>query len=126
MFFLKELVELFQMSSDVENPKDGGAQKSSDSATGSSSDSAEIQGSLYSGLLQHASVYGIAAGYCLSASLLSIINKWAVMKFPYPGALIALQYFTSAAGVLLCGRLKVIEHNLSRNSYNVAIPTSCS
>ncbi|PSS32437.1 GDP-mannose transporter like [Actinidia chinensis var. chinensis] len=98
------------MSNDVENPKDGGAQKSSDSATGSS-DSGEIQGSLYSSLLQQASVYGIAAGYCLSASLLSIINKWAVMKFPYPGALTALQYFTSAAGVLLCGRLKVIEHD---------------
>ena len=67
MFFLNELVELFQMSNDVENAKDGGTQKSSDSAKGSSSDSGETQGSLYSGLLQHASVYGIAAGYCLSA-----------------------------------------------------------
>lgn len=62
-------------------------------------------------LLQQASVYGVAAGYCLSASLLSIINKWAVMKFPYPGALTALQYFTSVAGVLLCGQLKLIEHD---------------
>ncbi|VVA92000.1 unnamed protein product [Arabis nemorensis] len=33
------------------------------------------------------------------------------MKFPYPGTLTALQYFTSAAGVLLCGRLKLIEHD---------------
>ncbi|XP_058734554.1 GDP-mannose transporter GONST3-like [Vicia villosa] len=57
------------------------------------------------------SVYGVAAGYCLSASLLSIINKWAVMKFPYPGALTALQYFTSAAGVLLCGWLKLVQHD---------------
>jgi len=62
-------------------------------------------------LLQQASVYGVAAGYCLSASLLSIINKWAIMKFPYPGALTALQYFTSVAGVLLCGQLKLIEHD---------------
>jgi drug/metabolite transporter (DMT)-like permease len=62
-------------------------------------------------LLQQASVYGVVAGYCLSASLLSIINKWAVMKFPYPGALTALQYFTSVAGVLLCGQLKLIEHD---------------
>jgi solute carrier family 35 protein len=62
-------------------------------------------------LLQQASVYGVAAGYCLSASLLSIINKWAVMKFPYPGALTALQYFTSVVGVLLCGQLKLIEHD---------------
>ncbi|KAL5210280.1 hypothetical protein ABZP36_005903 [Zizania latifolia] len=62
-------------------------------------------------VLQQASVYGVAAGYCLSASLLSIINKWAIMKFPYPGALTALQYFTSVAGVLLCGQLKLIEHD---------------
>ncbi|XP_042466309.1 GDP-mannose transporter GONST3-like [Zingiber officinale] len=58
-----------------------------------------------------ASVYGVAAGYCISASLLSIINKWAVMKFPYPGALTALQYFTSAFGVMLCGWLKLMEHD---------------
>ncbi|XP_074566768.1 GDP-mannose transporter GONST3-like [Curcuma longa] len=62
-------------------------------------------------LVQQASVYGVAAGYCISGSLLSIINKWAVMKFPYPGALTALQYLTSAAGVLLCGRLRLIDHD---------------
>ncbi|KAI3902898.1 hypothetical protein MKW92_020859 [Papaver armeniacum] len=33
------------------------------------------------------------------------------MKFPYPGALTALQYFTSAAGVLLFGQLKFLEHD---------------
>lgn len=64
-----------------------------------------------SSLLQQASVYGIAGGYCISASLLSIINKWAVMKFPYPGALTALQYLTSALGVLICGWLKLVEHD---------------
>ncbi|RWW47593.1 hypothetical protein BHE74_00046401, partial [Ensete ventricosum] len=62
-------------------------------------------------LAQQASVYGVAAGYCLSASLLSIINKWAVMAFPYPGALTALQYLTSVLGVLLCGWLKLVEHD---------------
>ncbi|CAA7042527.1 unnamed protein product [Microthlaspi erraticum] len=62
-------------------------------------------------LLRQASVYGVAAGYCISASLLSIINKWAIMKFPYPGALTAMQYFTSAAGVLLCAQTKLIEHD---------------
>ncbi|KAJ6793666.1 GDP-mannose transporter GONST3-like [Iris pallida] len=62
-------------------------------------------------LTEHASVYGIAAGYCVSASLLSIINKWAVTKFPYPGALTALQYLTSASAVLLCGRLKALDHD---------------
>ncbi|KAL4205483.1 hypothetical protein AMTRI_Chr01g137520 [Amborella trichopoda] len=62
-------------------------------------------------LLQFASIYGIAAGYCISASFLSIINKWAVMKFPYPGALTALQYFTSAFGVFLCGQLRLLAHD---------------
>ncbi|XP_045805662.1 GDP-mannose transporter GONST3-like [Trifolium pratense] len=70
-----------------------------------------IVGNWYTSVVHQISIYGVAAGYCLSASLLSIINKWAVMKFPYPGALTALQYFTSAAGVLLCGRLKVVEHD---------------
>ncbi|GMH07821.1 hypothetical protein Nepgr_009661 [Nepenthes gracilis] len=94
------------MSNDVENPKSGEAPKSLDPAL-----SIETQITWYSTLLQHASVYGVAAGYCISASLLSIINKWAVMKFPYPGALTALQYFTSAAGVVLCGWLRFIEHD---------------
>ncbi|XAR66130.1 hypothetical protein NMG60_11012230 [Bertholletia excelsa] len=98
------------MSNDVENPKDGKALKGSDTIKVASS-STETQTTWYSGLLQQASVYSIAAGYCISASLLSIINKWAVTKFPYPGALTALQYFTSAAGVLLCGRLKLVEHD---------------
>uniref|UniRef100_A0A0V0IA17 Putative GDP-mannose transporter GONST3-like n=1 Tax=Solanum chacoense TaxID=4108 RepID=A0A0V0IA17_SOLCH len=95
------------MSNDVENPKDGDSRKSPDA----SSPPPSLQSTWYDGLLQQASVYGVAAGYCLSASLLSIINKWAVMKFPYPGALTALQYFTSAAGVLMCGWLKVLEHD---------------
>ncbi|KAL6279140.1 hypothetical protein ACE6H2_016021 [Prunus campanulata] len=69
------------------------------------------QSNWYSVLLQQISFYGVAAGYCLSASLLSIINKWAVMKFPYPGALTALQYFTSVIGVLVCGWLKLIEYD---------------
>ncbi|WMV21217.1 hypothetical protein MTR67_014602 [Solanum verrucosum] len=95
------------MSNDVENPKDGDARKSPDA----SSPPPSLQSTWYDGLLQQASVYGVAAGYCLSASLLSIINKWAIMKFPYPGALTALQYFTSATGVLMCGWLKVLEHD---------------
>ncbi|KAK1392850.1 GDP-mannose transporter GONST3 [Heracleum sosnowskyi] len=96
------------MSDDVENPI-GDAQKAS--VATSSSPVIEFQATWYSSFLQHVSVYGIAAGYCLSASLLSIINKWAVMKFPYPGALTALQYFTSASGVLILGSLKILEHD---------------
>jgi solute carrier family 35 protein len=60
---------------------------------------------------QDASIYGIAVGYCISASLLSIINKWAIMKFPYPGALKALQYLTSVVAVLILGQLKLLEHD---------------
>ncbi|KAK3001351.1 hypothetical protein RJ639_021130 [Escallonia herrerae] len=95
------------MSNDVENPKNSDAQD----GPGAPSPSAETKATWCTGLLQQVSVYGIAAGYCISASLLSIINKWAVMRFPYPGALTALQYFTSAAGVLLCGSLKIVEHD---------------
>ncbi|KAG8381527.1 hypothetical protein BUALT_Bualt06G0131000 [Buddleja alternifolia] len=93
------------MSNDVEDPKVGNA-----SSAAHSSPHGALS-SLYSSLIHQASVYGIAAGYCISASLLSIINKWAVMKFPYPGALTALQYFTSAIGVLICGWLKLVEHD---------------
>lgn len=56
-------------------------------------------------------VFLIAFGYCLSASLLSIINKWAIVEFPYPGSLTALQYITSAGGVLLLGAFKVLDHD---------------
>jgi len=56
-------------------------------------------------------VFAIAIGYCLSASLLSIINKWAIMEFPYPGSLTALQYFTAAFGVLILGQLNILDHD---------------
>ncbi|KAL2936533.1 hypothetical protein RDABS01_000355 [Bienertia sinuspersici] len=85
-----------KMSSDLENAKSGEVNKNADADVDVTSVS-EVQATWRSMLLQQESVYGVAAGYCLSASLLSIINKWAIMKFPYPGALTALQYFTSAA-----------------------------
>lgn len=81
------------------------------SSTNAASSASNIERTWTESLLQQASVYGIAAGYCISASLLSIINKWAVMKFPYPGALTALQYFTSALGVLICGWLKIVDRD---------------
>nr|GMD33561.1 GDP-mannose transporter GONST3-like [Ipomoea batatas] len=97
------------MSNDVENPKGESTAKSLHATPPPPSH--DVQSTWYSNLLQRASVYGVAAGYCISASLLSIINKWAIMKFPYPGALTALQYFTSAAGVLIFGCLKLLEHD---------------
>ncbi|TXG70676.1 hypothetical protein EZV62_005611 [Acer yangbiense] len=95
------------MSKDEENPTVVKTKHGSEASAPSS----EIQVTWYGSLLQQALVYGLAAWYCLSASLLSIINKWTVMKFPYPGALTALQYFTSAAGVFLCGYFKLMEHD---------------
>lgn len=56
-------------------------------------------------------ILGIALGYCLSASLLSIINKWAIMEFPYPGSLTGLQYFTATFGVLILGKLRILDHD---------------
>lgn len=83
------------MTNDEENPKASETRSSSST----------------SAVLRQASIFGIALGYCISASLLSIINKWAVMRFPYPGALTALQYSTSVAGVLIGGRLKLLDHD---------------
>jgi len=106
------ILRSIQMSkaTDVENPSDNPTvQKGVD--VNVNLNLSDGEGNWYTSLVHQISVYGVAAGYCLSASLLSIINKWAVMKFPYPGALTALQYFTSAAGVFLCGRLKLLEHD---------------
>ncbi|KAH7300323.1 hypothetical protein KP509_24G056300 [Ceratopteris richardii] len=58
-----------------------------------------------------ATIMGIALAYCLAASLLSIINKWAIMKFPFPGLLTALQYFVSAFGVYVLGSLGLLKHD---------------
>ncbi|KAG6759117.1 hypothetical protein POTOM_035584 [Populus tomentosa] len=76
------------MSADVENPKAEEKQKAMLSSKKTPSPAYEIP--------------AIAVGYCISASLLSIINKW---------ALTALQYFTSAAGVPVCGWCKFLEHD---------------
>lgn len=92
---------------DIENPNADKVQL----GPGASGLSGQSPSNWYAIVLQQVSVYGVAAGYCVSASLLSIINKWAVMKFPYPGALTALQYFTSAAGVFVCGQAGFIEHD---------------
>ncbi|CBI18769.3 GDP-mannose transporter GONST3 [Vitis vinifera] len=94
------------MSIDEENPKAVEPRKGSETLSSSTQNPATC----CKALLRRASIYGVALGYCISASLLSIINKWAVMRFPYPGALTALQYFTSVAGVLIGGWLKLIDH----------------
>nr|XP_034914512.1 GDP-mannose transporter GONST3-like [Populus alba] len=87
---ISKLTVFSQMSADVENPKAEEKQKD------------EIPATWYTGFLKQTSIYAVAVGYCISASLLSIINKW---------ALTALQYFTSVAGVPVCGWCKFLEHD---------------
>lgn len=53
----------------------------------------------------------LVVGYALCSSLLSIINKYAVTKFGFPGLLTALQYSTSAAGVWILGKLGFLTHD---------------
>ena len=43
----------------------------------------------------------LVAGYCLTSSLLSILNKFAVLHFPYPAALTGFQYALSAFTVIV-------------------------
>lgn len=50
-------------------------------------------------------------GFSLSASLLAVVNKFALVVFPFPALLTALQYLTSVLGVLILGQLKVLEHD---------------
>ena len=108
-------------SSDEENPKAIEPLKGSETLSSSSPNPATSS----SGLLRRASIYGAAVGYCISASLLCIVNKWAVTKFPYPGALTALQYSTSVAGVLIGGWLKLIDHGgLHRDTFWRFLPAA--
>ncbi|CAN0879704.1 Calcium-dependent protein kinase 13 [Linum grandiflorum] len=53
----------------------------------------------------------VVLGYALCSSLLAVINKYAITKFNYPGLLTALQYFTSALGVWLLGKLGFLCHD---------------
>nr|XP_029118929.1 GDP-fucose transporter 1 isoform X3 [Elaeis guineensis] len=53
----------------------------------------------------------LVVGYALCSSLLSIINKFAITKFNYPGLLTALQYVTSVLGVWILGKLGLLYHD---------------
>lgn len=60
---------------------------------------------------QYYTTSSLVIGYALCSSLLSIINKYAVTKFGYPGLLTALQYLTSASGVWILGKLGLLSHD---------------
>ncbi|GAB2289240.1 GDP-fucose transporter 1 [Dionaea muscipula] len=63
------------------------------------------------GAKQYYATSTLVVGYALSSSLLAVINKYAITKFDYPGLLTALQYFTSALGVWVLGRLGFLHHD---------------
>ena len=58
-----------------------------------------------------ASVVAITIGYALTSSLLSIINKYAVSVFPFPGLLAMIQYLVSVLAVYFLGKFKILEHD---------------
>ncbi|XP_071717208.1 GDP-fucose transporter 1-like [Rutidosis leptorrhynchoides] len=60
---------------------------------------------------QHYATSSLVIGYALCSSLLSVINKFAITKFNYPGLLTALQYLVSALGVWLLGKLGFLNHD---------------
>ncbi|KAL8152523.1 hypothetical protein V2J09_010283 [Rumex salicifolius] len=60
---------------------------------------------------QHYATSTLVVGYALCSSLLAIINKFAITKFPFPGLLTALQYLTSALGVWLLGKSGLLQHD---------------
>ncbi|GBG76103.1 hypothetical protein CBR_g21763 [Chara braunii] len=52
----------------------------------------------------------VVIGYALSSSLLAIMNKVAMMAFPFPSVLLILQYLTCVVVVMGLGRLGVLHH----------------
>eukprot|EP00755_Sulcionema_specki_P012978 Sspe_Gene.52775::Locus_29222_Transcript_1_1_Confidence_1.000_Length_1257::g.52775::m.52775 len=56
-----------------------------------------------SAVRQYAYVIFLCVGYCLSAGLLVIVNKWVLMRFPYGANLTALQFGFSALVAWLIG-----------------------
>jgi len=53
----------------------------------------------------------VVVGCALCSSLLAIINKYALVQFPYPALLTALQYVTCVVAVLALGQMKLFEHD---------------
>ncbi|URE20007.1 ADP,ATP carrier protein 1 [Musa troglodytarum] len=60
---------------------------------------------------QYFATSSLVVGYALCSSLLSVINKFAITMFDYPGLLTALQYLTSTVGVWVLGKLGFLYHD---------------
>ncbi|XP_019192397.1 PREDICTED: GDP-mannose transporter GONST4 [Ipomoea nil] len=65
----------------------------------------------FEGTKQYYATFTVVLGYALCSSLLAVINKFAITHFNYPGFLTALQYFTSALGVWVLGKLGLLHHD---------------
>ncbi|XP_010262052.1 PREDICTED: GDP-mannose transporter GONST4-like [Nelumbo nucifera] len=63
------------------------------------------------GSKQYYATSSLVVGYALCSSLLAVINKYAITKFPFPGLLTALQYLTSVLGVWVLGKLGFLYHD---------------
>eukprot|EP00271_Cylindrocystis_brebissonii_P016462 TRINITY_DN4004_c1_g2_i1.p1 TRINITY_DN4004_c1_g2~~TRINITY_DN4004_c1_g2_i1.p1 ORF type:complete len:394 (+),score=38.30 TRINITY_DN4004_c1_g2_i1:305-1486(+) len=57
------------------------------------------------------SVIPIVVGYCLTSSLLAVVNKAAITVFPFATLLTALQYTVSAISVFVLGRFNFLQHD---------------
>lgn len=53
--------------------------------------------------------YVLAVGYALTSATLSIANKWALVRFPFPGTLTLLQFGFSAGAVRFLKAIGVLE-----------------
>ncbi|KAF9609532.1 hypothetical protein IFM89_016893 [Coptis chinensis] len=91
------------MVNDAKNPKDGPI---------STLPSGEVQST---GIIACSTMYRFTVSLLVLVfrHLLSIINKWASHEVPLPGALSCVRKDTSQSffGVLLFGKLKILEHD---------------
>lgn len=61
--------------------------------------------------LGNLSALPLVVGYALCSSLLAIINKYAIVVFPFPSLLTALQYTTCVVAVLFLGKVRLLDHD---------------
>mmetsp|Transcript_11004 Transcript_11004/g.35017 ORF Transcript_11004/g.35017 Transcript_11004/m.35017 type:complete len:333 (+) Transcript_11004:195-1193(+) len=54
-------------------------------------------------------VLSLAILYAACSSSLSVVNKWAILRLPFPSIVTACQFFTTAASVFALGKLGVLE-----------------
>eukprot|EP01061_Rhynchopus_euleeides_P007845 TRINITY_DN1689_c0_g2_i4.p1 TRINITY_DN1689_c0_g2~~TRINITY_DN1689_c0_g2_i4.p1 ORF type:complete len:350 (+),score=127.72 TRINITY_DN1689_c0_g2_i4:332-1381(+) len=64
---------------------------------------------MFASLEQYSYIIFLAVGYSLSAGLLVVINKWALLHYPYAANLTALQFSFSALVAWAVGILKIDE-----------------